>query len=155
MFYAGRCGQIESARDVGGFFEFVRQRPSGIMAGHAVWSDCSEREGRAERDDRRSPQIQSRHRTPYPFEHSDETTTLRDFVLPDVPPVEAYEALLHFSQSAFERLISVQMRLFARLAQAAEKIESELGLPPLPDPVPDSKKGSRRDARSANSSAAD
>lgn len=74
--------------------------------------------------------------TPYPFDHAEENMTLRDFVLPDVPTAEEFDALLHFAQSAFERLISLQMRLFAKLAQAAEKIEDELGLPPLPDPKP-------------------
>lgn len=74
--------------------------------------------------------------SPYPFDHSDESTTLRDFVLFDVPPMDELDAMVYMAQSSFERLISVQMRLFARLAQAAEAVETTLGMPLLPEPKP-------------------
>jgi Zn-dependent protease with chaperone function len=73
----------------------------------------------------------------YPFDHAQAETTLCEYMLPHLPGdgdlagiVEAYEHM----QS---RLITMQARLFARLALAAEKIEAAIGLPPLPEPQRD------------------
>ena len=71
---------------------------------------------------------------PYPFDHIEEHMTLRDFVLPEVPDPRDLGGMLHVSQAAVERLVTIQMRLFARLAFAAEKVEEFIGLEPLPDP---------------------
>jgi hypothetical protein len=41
------------------------------------------------------------------------------------------------------RLIVIQLRLFARLARAAEKVEAAIGMPPLPEPTIDDTSNSR------------
>ncbi len=71
----------------------------------------------------------------YPFDHADDTITLRDFVIPHIPEEMDVGGLVNATQLAFERLYSLQVRLFARLTQAAEKVETVLGLPPLIDPM--------------------
>ena len=70
---------------------------------------------------------------PYPFDHAAETITLRDFVVPEMPDPMDVGGLVDATQLLFERLYSLQVRLFARLTQAAEKVETVLGLPPLTD----------------------
>ena len=71
----------------------------------------------------------------YPFDHADDTMTLRDFVIPYLPEEMDVGGLVHATQLLFERLYTLQVRLFARLTQAAEKVETVLGLPPLPVPT--------------------
>ena len=70
----------------------------------------------------------------YPFDHADDTMSLRDFVIPYLPDEMDVGALVNTTQLLFERLYTLQVRLFARLTQAAEKVETVLGLPPLPVP---------------------
>ena len=87
--------------------------------------------------------------SPYPFDHAEEDMTLRDFVLPEVPDPRDLGGMLHASQAVVERLVTIQMRLFARLAFAAEKVEEAIGLVPLPDPDDEQerkKKSARRES---------
>lgn len=70
----------------------------------------------------------------YPFDHADATMTLKRFALPELPPKDNPFALYWVGGEAAQRLMLLQLRLFARLAFAAEKVESALGMPPLPQP---------------------
>ena len=70
----------------------------------------------------------------YPFDHAQATTTLQMFALPQVPDERDLEGLVLATDQMQSRLVSMQMRLFARLAQAAERIEAAIGMPPLPEP---------------------
>lgn len=70
----------------------------------------------------------------YPFDHARAETTLRDHLLPIIPPPGDLAGLVQAVDRLQSRLVAVQMRLFARLARAAEKVETVLGLPKLPDP---------------------
>jgi hypothetical protein len=70
----------------------------------------------------------------YPFDHADETVTLQKFVIPYIPEPMDFGGLLQVTHETVERLYVLQVRLFARLAHAAEKVESVFGLPPLPAP---------------------
>jgi Zn-dependent protease with chaperone function len=72
----------------------------------------------------------------YPFDHADATMTLQRYALPEVPPANNPWALNYVTEEAAFRLMSLQIRLFARLAHAAEKVETVLGLAPLPEPKP-------------------
>lgn len=72
----------------------------------------------------------------YPFDHADATMTLRNHVLPEVPEANNPYGLNVVTQDAALKLMTLQFRLFARLAQAAEKVEAALGMPPLPEPKP-------------------
>ncbi len=76
----------------------------------------------------------------YPFDHAEGDKSLQEFVIPDLPPENDPYAMVYVSRIAFERLAMTQMRLFARLAVIAEKVELHLGLPRLPeyDPIEDS-----------------
>lgn len=70
----------------------------------------------------------------YPLDHAREDMTLREYVLPKVPKKDELGELVEVTQSTFSALVTVQNRLFARLALAAEKVESLFGLEPLPEP---------------------
>lgn len=92
----------------------------------------------------------------YPFEHAEGDKSLQEFVLPAVPEPNDIGGVLMVSRIAAERLATVQMRLFARLAVLAEKIERRMGLkpldlPPAADERP-SKSTSNRKSRSRSTS---
>ncbi len=70
----------------------------------------------------------------YPFDHAQADTTLREYALPHVPAQTDLKGLVGATEQMQSRLVTVQARLFARLAQAAEKIEQAIGMPPLPEP---------------------
>jgi Zn-dependent protease with chaperone function len=88
----------------------------------------------------------------YPFDHADATMTLQDFVIPYVPEPLDINGVMGATEMLFQRLYTIQVRLFAKMAQAAEKVETALGLPPLPEPETKSaaksnqKKETRQDA---------
>lgn len=71
----------------------------------------------------------------YPFDHSRPDITLRQFAIPFIPPYHDVPAVAAAIQLLFDRLITVQVRLFAKLTVAAEKVESAIGLQPLPQPA--------------------
>lgn len=70
----------------------------------------------------------------YPFDHARAETTLRDYALPRIPDEHDPGGLVKVTSQMQSRLITIQSRLFARLARAAEKIEETLGMPSLPEP---------------------
>ena len=74
---------------------------------------------------------------PYPFEHARDDITLDEFLVPFIPDAddqESWGSVFDATTELFERLVGLQLRLFARLAFAAEKVETALGLPELPEP---------------------
>lgn len=71
---------------------------------------------------------------PYPFDHADVSMNLQRFVIPQLPEDDDLGGLMSATEQAFERLFTVQVRMYAKLAQAAEKVEVAIGLPPLADP---------------------
>lgn len=70
----------------------------------------------------------------YPFDHAQATTTLQAFALPQIPDARDLQGLVMATDQMQSRLTTIQMRLFARLAQAAERIEQAIGMPPLSEP---------------------
>ncbi len=74
---------------------------------------------------------------PFPLEHSQAGMTLGGYVyvpepeLHDKPLIHAYK----IGASLLDRTGSVLWRCYARLAMIGEKIESAVGLPPLPSPA--------------------
>ncbi|WP_397571792.1 M48 family metallopeptidase [Schlesneria sp. T3-172] len=70
----------------------------------------------------------------YPFDHARADITLRDYALPHVPEEQDLGGLIDVAYQMQSRLTTIQLRLFARLARAAEKIEDALGMPALPEP---------------------
>ncbi len=83
------------------------------------------------------------HDVRYPFDHANDNMTLQEFVIPYLPEAINVGGVVNATQLLFERLYVLQVRLFARLAQAAEQVETVLGLPPLPDYVPEPEKQGR------------
>lgn len=80
----------------------------------------------------------------YPLDHADDSQSLKDFVLPyGVPDAENLFELIGATQYSAERLMGIQVRLIAKLAHAAEKVEEAFGMPPL------------KERKSPNTSAAD
>ena len=74
----------------------------------------------------------------YPFDHAQAEMTLRAYALPAIPDEHDLGGLVQVTSQMQSRLITIQSRLFARLARAAEKIEEALGMPGLPEPpIPD------------------
>lgn len=73
----------------------------------------------------------------YPFDHARAETTLRDYALPQIPGEQDLGGLLAAADQMQARLTTIQTRIFARLARAAEKVEHAIGMPPLPEPEED------------------
>ena len=71
----------------------------------------------------------------YPFDHAQAEMTLRVHALPQIPDGHDLGGLVQVTELMQSRLISIQARLFARLARAAEKVEEAIGMPPLPEPT--------------------
>jgi len=71
---------------------------------------------------------------PYPFEHVEKQTTVRQFAVPGVPPLQTADALLSASGEALDKLFTLYFRILSHLATAAEAVERAAGLPPLPEP---------------------
>ena len=67
----------------------------------------------------------------YPFDHAVGDTTLRQYALPVLPDEYDLFGLAFVTQHLYERLAGLQMRLFAQLTHAAEKVETAVGLPQL------------------------
>jgi Zn-dependent protease with chaperone function len=70
----------------------------------------------------------------YPFNSEKMTLTMIGYVLPSIPDEDDLFGLVTVTQSLYEKLAGLQIRLFARLAHAAEQVENIIGLPPLPEP---------------------
>ena len=70
----------------------------------------------------------------YPFDHAQAETTLQKYALPQIPGERDLGGLVQVTDHMQSRLLTIQVRLFARLAQAAEKIESAVGMPALSEP---------------------
>ncbi len=73
----------------------------------------------------------------YPFDHAQAEMTLRVHALPQIPDEHDLGGLVQVTDLMQSRLTSIQARLFARLARAAEKVEEAIGMPPLPEPSDD------------------
>jgi len=71
---------------------------------------------------------------PYPLDHADPDMTMRKYVIPTLPDEEDLGELLESTNSVLDQLVTVQYRLFGRLALAAEKVEALFGMDPLPEP---------------------
>ena len=71
----------------------------------------------------------------YPFDHAQAEMTLRVYALPQIPDEHDLGGLVQVTELMQSRLISIQARLFARLARAAEKVEEAIGMPPLQEPA--------------------
>ena len=71
----------------------------------------------------------------YPFDHAQAEMTLRVYALPQIPDEHDLGGLVQVTELMQSRLTSIQSRLFARLARAAEKVEEAVGMPPLPEPA--------------------
>ncbi len=70
----------------------------------------------------------------YPFDHAKEDMTLRDYVFSIIPEPDDLHGIVGVAGEMIERMAMLQVRLFARLAFIAEKVESAVGLSELPDP---------------------
>lgn len=73
----------------------------------------------------------------YPFDHAQAETTLQEYALLRIPAEAELTELISVADTLQSRLVTIQLRLFARLAQAAEKVEIVLGMPPLAEPDDD------------------
>jgi hypothetical protein len=72
----------------------------------------------------------------YPFDHAVADKTLKQYALPVVPDEHDLFGLVYVTQHLFESLAGLQMRLFAQLTHAAEKVETAVGLPQLAERKP-------------------
>ena len=68
-------------------------------------------------------------RTPYPFDHASGKISVADYALAELPPMDDLSALYDAAEVMLGNLFTLQRRLLARLATAAEPIEAAAGLP--------------------------
>jgi Zn-dependent protease with chaperone function len=83
----------------------------------------------------------------YPFDHAVADKTLKQYALPIVPDEHDLFGLVYVTQHLFERLAGLQMRLFAQLTHAAEKVETAVGLPQLDERKPKTQRPPRQERR--------
>lgn len=89
----------------------------------------------------------------YPFDHAVADQTLRQYALPVLPDQYDLFGLVFVTQHLYERLAGLQMRLFAQLTHAAEKVETAVGLPQLTERKPNAQQP-RQDERRQQEAAA-
>ena len=81
-------------------------------------------------------QIQAACRdVPYPYEHAEGRVSLARFAVPRVYTEQQVGELQGASETALEACFGLYMRVMCDLVARAEAIESDLGLPPLPEPA--------------------
>ncbi|MCA8983084.1 MAG: M48 family metallopeptidase [Planctomycetaceae bacterium] len=68
----------------------------------------------------------------YPTAYGEKAITFREYALPQVPEVENFFALFLVTQEACVSLMALQIRIFSKLAHAAERVETFVRLPQLP-----------------------
>lgn len=76
----------------------------------------------------------------YPFTHSQGQVSLAHYLLDEVPPATESAAIYHATAGCLTRYYQLYHRVLGRLAWLAERIEDQVGLPPLPPP-PEAEKG--------------
>jgi Zn-dependent protease with chaperone function len=102
--------------------------------------------GQLERFHRRLTALHERLKDqPYPFDHAQADMTLQEYAIPAVPDDNDVGEIMEVTSHLFEQLVKVQVRLFARLAAAAEKVEEAFGLERLPEPEDDEDEPEERD----------
>lgn len=74
---------------------------------------------------------------PYPFEHGAGQVAIRGYLMDKRPEADDYDGVLAACSTTFDRLPSLYVRVWARLAQFAERMEDALGLARLPEPAPE------------------
>jgi hypothetical protein len=72
---------------------------------------------------------------PYPYEHAEGRVSLARFAVPRVYTEQQVGELQGASETALEACYGLYMRVMCDLVARAEAIESDLGLPPLPEPA--------------------
>ncbi|MEA2736529.1 MAG: hypothetical protein QOE14_2980 [Humisphaera sp.] len=73
-------------------------------------------------------------RTPYPYEHNERNATLIGVIVPAIPQPPDVGDVYGAANRAIEAFYEMYMRIMSDFALRAEKVEADLGLPPLPDP---------------------
>lgn len=69
----------------------------------------------------------------YPFEHAKGRIKLDAYALESIPPKDNVGAVYEAAQQIADRLISLYVRVVARLAMIGENVERVVGLAPLPE----------------------
>lgn len=138
---------LETAALVGGLFKPLREV-------HALRAEIVILVGQLEANEQ-DPQLQTRlheleerlmkqltllhrmlDRVDYPFDHADSAVTLQTYAFPAPPAGLRLFELYSLCEPLFERLYEVYFRVLGRLAFVAEKVESAVGLEPMPLPQP-------------------
>lgn len=70
----------------------------------------------------------------YPFEHAKGLCSLAEYALPSLPSPQDLEATFQVTGEVLQTLGGLYLRMMGELVLVAEKVETMLGLPPLPDP---------------------
>jgi hypothetical protein len=70
----------------------------------------------------------------YPFSHGKQNAAVTDFVFSGPPKKQHLGELLENSSAYLDKIFYLYCRIFGFIMQAAEKVETSLGLPPLQDP---------------------
>lgn len=86
----------------------------------------------------------------YPLNNEKMMLSLMAYALAEVPHEEDLFGLVTVTQNLYEKIAGLQVRLFARLAHAAEQVEAVIGLSPLPEPDFDGPKPKVGDEENAN-----
>jgi hypothetical protein len=72
----------------------------------------------------------------FPYQESEQRMLLSRYVVHGMPPPEDIGQIASAAQDALDAFDSLYFRIMADLAQRAEKIETDLGLPLMEEPAP-------------------
>lgn len=72
---------------------------------------------------------------PYPFDHAEKDISVGSFLVNEIPGEDDPGSIHSAAEEVVNKVGVLQVRVIARLCQAAEIVETNLGLEPLADPV--------------------
>lgn len=73
----------------------------------------------------------------YPFEHAAGEVSLTVYLMNKLPDVSDWRGMYYTIQELLDRFFDLYGRILSRLVIMAERVETVIGLPPLPDVEPD------------------
>ncbi|NUQ62512.1 MAG: M48 family metalloprotease [Pirellulales bacterium] len=106
----------------------LQERPKDVFLADAVQAQAVEIQKQIER------LIDGLNTVYYPFDHEKKRVTLREYALAGMPEEPTLAGIYHVAVALVKTLHELYYRMASRLAMTAERVESLLGLPPLPEP---------------------
>jgi Zn-dependent protease with chaperone function len=76
----------------------------------------------------------SLRRAAYPYDHAERGASIARYTLEHLPDAQEVGSVYQAAEATLDACYGLYMRLMSDLARRAERVEADLGLPPLPEP---------------------